>query len=241
MESTDRVVAVVQARMGSKRLPNKMMLWLNGYTISQWIWRRINLSKKISKIVFAIPSNKQNQVLDSHLRNIGAQVYLGHETNVLQRVRKAAEHHDATHIVRICGDSPFVSAAELDRLIDFYYDNSMDYVYNHRPIKNTYPDGLGGEIASANLVKELDKICTKNSEKEHMFNHIWANQSDYKIGTFNPESAKLCHPEVRLDLDTYEDYQKLLAFNVDLDSTSEEIVCEALAWQQKRKKGNLYF
>ena len=82
MESTDRVVAVVQARMGSKRLPNKMMLWLNGYTISQWIWRRINLSKKISKIVFAIPSNKQNQVLDSHLRNIGAQVYLGHETNV---------------------------------------------------------------------------------------------------------------------------------------------------------------
>ena len=121
---TRRIVGIVQARMEASRSPNKMMLSFHGYPIIDWIHHRVSKSKKLDTLVFAIPNTSQNDILEQHLTKLGAQVLRGSEKNVLDRFYKAAIAKEATHIVRICADNPFVCPDAIDDLIKHYFQES---------------------------------------------------------------------------------------------------------------------
>lgn len=217
-------VIVVQARMGSMRLPNKMMLWFHGYPVIEWVYRRLTQATLCKYIIFAIPENSTDDVLADYLLKIGAQVYRGSEPDVVSRFWGATQNLAVNQVVRICADNPFVSGSEIDRLIDFFNKGKYDYAYNHIPVNNSYPDGLGAEISNMGVLEQINREAQTSGNREHLFNYIWENESKFRIGTCNPLDSAIAHPELKLDLDTYQDYRKMLEWPVHPDMTSAEIV-----------------
>lgn len=181
-----KTVAIIQARLGSTRLPYKMMLSLHGKPIIEWVIRRVQNSKLLDDIIVAIPVSEDNDVLAKYITELGVKVYRGSESNVLNRFYESVKHEDAIYIVRICADNPLIDGNEIDNLINFYQENSCDYAYNHIPRDNLYPDGLGAEIISFELLKDMNEIVTLQHHKEHCLSYIWDNKEKYIIKTFNP-------------------------------------------------------
>ena len=224
-------VIIVQARMGASRLPNKMMLWLHGYPVVEWIYRRVRQVRFAKQIIFALPDNPSDDILAEFLTGLGALVYRGSEADVVARYWGAAQLCDAEQIVRVCADNPFVCGSEIDRLIAFFSSGDYDYAYNHIPRGNAYPDGIGAEIASSELLAKIYREARIPEHREHVFNFVWDNAGEFRIGTFDPPD-EIAHPELKLDLDTIDDYGRLLRLPVGIDMTATEIVSVALDYMK---------
>jgi len=220
------IVIIIQARMGSKRLPNKSLLYFNGYPIIDWIIERSSKSKLSNKVVVAIPNSEKDKILLTHLNKKNKNVFIGSEENVLERFYKAAEKHKATHIVRVCADNPLICSSEIDRLIKFYFRSKVDYAYNHIPKNNNYPDGIGAEIISFEILKMIYKKANKKKQFEHCFNYIWDNPKKFKIATFNAPN-KIAFPLLKLDVDTYSDFDKLNKINFNIKDTAQAIITKS--------------
>ncbi len=219
-----KTVAIIQARLGSTRLPYKMMLSLHGKPLIEWVIKRVQKSKKLDDIVVAIPISQENDILENYINKLGIKVFRGSESNVLDRFYKAVKDTDFTHIVRVCADNPLIDGNEIDNLIEFYADNSCDYAYNHIPKDNLYPDGLGAEIISFELLKFLNENAVLQHHKEHCLSYIWDNKEKFTIKTFDPPNKKLHRVDVKLDVDTFDDYYKLAMKNFDINTSSEELI-----------------
>jgi spore coat polysaccharide biosynthesis protein SpsF len=227
MLKSGSVVAIIQARMGAARLPNKMMLHLHGYPICEWVFRRVSSAKHIDNVVFALPDTSQDDLLEKFLNSIGANTIRGSETDLISRFVKASQKTSADYIVRICADNPLICASEIDRLVEFYNDEVCDYAYNHIPKNNHYPDGLGAEICAIKILKEINEKATKIEHREHLFNYIWDNHTDYIIKTFEPPK-ELAYSELKLDVDSINDYKKLLEKQYRIDMSAQQVVNLAL-------------
>ena len=238
------IVALIQARMGSTRLPCKMMLSLHGLPLIDWVTRRVAVSRLLNKVVVATSEAPINDPLALHLERRGVEVFRGPEDDVLKRFRLAAEKTRATHIVRICADNPLIWGGEIDSLIRHYRerldhpgadgspvrpDGNTLYAYNHIPRGNLYPDGLGAEMISWPLLRLLDTTASVPAHREHCLSYIWDNPQRFVISTFDPPDPGLRHPEVKLDVDTPEDYRKLALLPVTVDMPPAEVIRLALA------------
>jgi spore coat polysaccharide biosynthesis protein SpsF len=224
MEKAEKIVVIVQARMGSRRLPNKTMLPLHGYPIIEWVYRRIGKAKFPDCLVFAIPDTSKNDPLADFLKTISANVYRGNEMDLLDRFYHSARKWKATHIVRVTADCPFVSGSEVDHLIEFFQSNRYDYAYNHIPVNNRYPDGIGAEIMSFEILEKLYNEVRDPYDREHVSTYIRSHPELFEIGTFDPRDPRLHFPAIRVDLDTQQDYEKLSRLNVNINMDAHEII-----------------
>lgn len=219
-----KIIGVIQARLGSTRLPYKMMLSLHGKPLIEWVVRRVQKSKLLDEVVVAIPISKDNDVLARNLKELNVKVFRGSESNVLNRFFESVKGENTTHVVRICADNPLIDANEIDNLIKFYQKNHCDYAYNHIPKDNLYPDGLGAEIISYNLLESLNTIVESQHHKEHSLLYISDNNEKYTIKTFNPTDKNLHHPELRFDVDTFDDYYNLYMKDIHINMSSLDLV-----------------
>ena len=219
--------AIIQARVGATRLPNKMFLYLHGHPIVEWVFHRVSQSKKVDQILFAIPDIEQDNLLAWYLESIGATVFRGSESDLVDRYYQAAKSVSAENVVRICADNPLICASEIDCLIDYFQHRQCDYAYNHIPRNNRYPDGLGTEICRMELLEEIHAKATKPEHREQLFNYLWDHSDQYTIETFDPPED-LAHPELKLDLDTQEDYKRLLEKPYRIGMSATDIVQTAL-------------
>jgi len=221
------VVALIQARMGSARLPCKMMLHLRGLPVIDWVVQRTAVSRLLDRMIVAVSDNPLDDPLVQHLESRGTQVFRGPEDDVLRRFRLAAEQAGAAHVVRICADNPLIWGGEIDTLIRHYQylpDIERAYAYNHIPLHNLYPDGFGAEILSFALLRLLDEEATLPRQREHCLSFIHDNPERFLISTFDPPNPVLRRPDIRLDLDRPEDYRKLALMPIHPDMAPEEIV-----------------
>ncbi len=226
-----RTVAIIQARMGATRLPGKMMLLLHEYPIIEWVVRRTLTARRLDDLVVAIPDTPADDVLYDYLRNcLKVNVFRGSEKDVLGRFVASARDFNASHVVRICADNPLISGEVIDDLIKFFYDNPCDYAYNQGDsgVTNAYPDGLGAEIVSSLLLEWLDKNTSEPRHREHCMSYIIDHPDKFTIKTFNPPDPAIAHPELKLDIDTLEDYIQLWKLNVNMSMSAREIVAVAL-------------
>lgn len=219
-----RVVGIAQARLGSSRLPFKSLLCLRGEPLIDWVMTRLKQSRYLDDIVAAIPDSPLDDILAAHLEKRGISVFRGSENDVLKRFHEAAQHARADYIVRICADNPLVSGEAIDRLICFYCSSDCDYAWNHIPRNNLWPDGLGAEMASATLLRRLDHEASLPAQREHCFNYIWDNLEKFHVATFDPEEAWLRRPEVKLDIDTAEDFRRLALMPINPRMNLEELM-----------------
>ena len=219
-----KIVGIIQARLGSTRLPNKMLLSLHGKPIIEWVVKRVKKSHQLDDIIVAIPDTQNDDILANYVKKLGINVFRGSEDNVLERFYKSIEDKDFSYIVRICADNPLICPNEIDNLISFYKKENPDYAYNHIPKNNLYPDGLGAEMISFELLKYLYHNVTKPQHKEHCLSYITDNSDEFIIKTFNPLDKELYHPELKFDIDTFEDYKYLMSKDFDIDIKAKELI-----------------
>lgn len=219
-----KVIGIIQARIGSTRLPYKMMLTLHGKPLIEWVIKRVQKSKLLDEIIVAIPVSEDNDILEKYIQKLGIKVFRGSESNVLNRFYESVKLENATQIVRICADNPLIDGIELDNLVNFYQTNICDYAYNHIPKNNLYPDGLGAEIISFDLLKNLNDIVESQHHKEHCLSYVHDNAEKYIIKTFNPPDKNLHHPELKFDVDTFDDYRQLCIKDFDINISSQDLI-----------------
>ena len=223
-EKGGRVVAIVQARLGSTRLPLKSLLTLHGLPIIDWVTQRLGRARRLDGLIVAVPDTELDRVLFEHLTRRGVPVMAGPEEDVLARFAQAAKQADAGLVVRVCADNPCIWGEAVDRLVEFYRKGGCEYAYNHIPRGNLWPDGLGAEILSRDLLEELDKRATLPGQREHCLNYIWDNAGRYRIATFDPEEPWLRRPELKLDVDSAEDFRRLALLPLSPAMDAREII-----------------
>jgi len=219
-----RVVGIIQARMGSSRLPLKMLLSLHGKPIIEWVVKRVQKAKLLDDIVVAIPNTPQDDILANYLKKLNVHVFRGSEVDVLARFYFAAKEYKATDIVRICADNPLIDPMAIDDLIAFYQKEKGDYVYNHIPKNNLYPDGFGAEITSFEHLEYMYLYAKEEKYREHCMSYIVDNPQKFHIKTFNPKDKNLHYPNLKFDIDTFEDYAYLANKDFDIDISAKELV-----------------
>lgn len=227
------VVAIIQARMGSSRLPLKSLVTLNGAPIIDWVTDRVGAAREISAAVVATPDTRLDKPLRDHLKSRGIRVIKGSENDVLARFLLAARQTNADLVLRVCADNPFIWPEAIDRLVRFYRAGNYDYAYNHIPRGNAWPDGLGAEILARETLEKIAKLADKPAQREHCLNYIWDNPSDFRIGSFDPEENWLRRPDIKLDIDTPEDFRRLSLPGIRTQSGAREIIA---AWDASREE-----
>ena len=223
-----RVVAVVQARMGSQRFPGKMLSQLGEHTLLDWVLQRVLRSTQVDQVVLATSTNSEDNKLVSAALRLEVNSIRGSETDVLSRFLLAADDSQADLVVRVCADNPFIAPEELDRLIVDHRAKSVDYSCNHQQkLSNKYADGFGAEIFSRDLLKKLAIQTTQQAHREHVTSYIWDNQKEFKINAVTAP-AELAFPEVKLDIDTPAELAVLNVFvrqySVKIETKAAEIV-----------------
>jgi len=167
------ITAIIQARIGSKRLPAKVLLKIKGKTILEHIVGRVSKSKLIGEIIVATTMLKEDLKIVNLCSKIGIRVYCGSENDVLDRYFQTARLVSAKHIVRITADCPLMDPKIIDEVIKLHLSNKADYTSN--TIKETFPDGEDVEVFTfETLCKawEKAKLC---SEREHVTPYIRNN------------------------------------------------------------------
>lgn len=223
-----KFLCVVQARIGSTRLKNKMLLDLDGDPLIIRVSKRLLSSKKITQTVFAIPDTSENEVLGKFLQAAGQCVVFGDELNVYDRFlktiketeEKKSENYD--FIIRVCADNPFVDGRVIDQLIDYVLENNCDYSFNNIPRwENNYPDGFGAEIINKDVLKSLNDKNLTSENLEHVTSYIWKNREEFLI---KYPKLQIDYSKVKLDIDNIEDYNKIKEFIKFLKANNAELV-----------------
>lgn len=161
-----RVVAIVQARMGSTRLPNKVMKPIGGIPMIELLLARLSRAKEVDQIVVATSVDNRNRPLADHVRKLGYACELGSEDDVLDRYVRAARAHRADVVVRITGDCPLVDAELVDEAICRFKAAGVDYFSNISP--PTYPDGLDIEVCSFKALDQASQESRTPFDREHV-------------------------------------------------------------------------
>ena len=152
-------------------------------------------------------------------------MFRGSEDDVLGRFHMAASFYNATHVVRICADNPLIWGGEIDHLIRaFLTQPGCDYAYNHVPRGNLYPDGLGAEIVPFEVLEKLEQTAALPAHREHCLSYIWEHKAQFRIHTFDPPDPRLHRPNVKLDVDTPEDFRKLALMPIHADMPPAEVI-----------------
>lgn len=179
-----KVVAIVQARMGSTRLPNKVMKPIGGIPMIELLLSRLSKSKELHQIVVATSVDQRNQPLADHVKKLGYQCEEGSENDVLDRFLHAAQAHQADVVVRITGDCPLVDPELVDECIRCFKAIDADYLSNANP--PTYPDGLDIEVFSVNALQQAARESVNTYDREHVTPYL------YKSGKFKTSSIQHC-------------------------------------------------
>lgn len=161
-----KIVALVQARIGSTRLPGKVMKPISGIPMIELLLSRLSRTKEVDQIVVATSVDQCNQSLVEHVRKLGYACEQGSENDVLERYVHAAQAHQADVVVRITGDCPLVDPGLVDKAIQHFKASELDYLCNNYP--PTYPDGLDIEVFTLKALQKANKETNKPFDREHV-------------------------------------------------------------------------
>ena len=161
-----KTVAIVQARMGSTRFPNKVMRPMAGTPMIGLLLGRLAASQRIDSIALATSDAPANEPMVDYVRGLGHLVYRGSENDVLDRYYQAAREAGADIVVRITGDCPLIDPVVVDAVIDVYEKQGVDYASNVSP--PTFPDGLDTEVFSFKALETAWREARAQPEREHV-------------------------------------------------------------------------
>jgi len=173
------ITAIVQARMGSTRLPGKVLMELCTRPLLGHVVERLHHSKRLERIVVATSASPLDDRVESFCRQEGILCYRGREDDVLDRYFMAAKSYAADPVVRVTADCPLIDPVVLDETIDAFLREKCDYASN--TIDRTYPDGLDVEVFSNKALEKAWHGARMASEREHVTPYIWKRPDQFRI------------------------------------------------------------
>ncbi len=215
------VLAVIQARMGSRRLPGKVMADLCGRPLIARLVERIRQAANVDHLVLATTTAADDDDVAAWAAETGLGVVRGPESDVLARYIAVLDAYPAEFVVRVTGDNPFTDAEQLDAIVARLRDAKLDYV--HAP---GLPDGAGVDAFSAAALRRCHARARTPRHREHINAFVLENPRAFRIGVHAP-APSLRRPEIRLTVDTAADLARtrsILAGFADARPTLTEIV-----------------
>ena len=174
-----KVVAIVQARMGSTRLPGKVLKDLAGETMLARVVGRLRCASRIDEVLVATTDHTIDDPIVDECRKLPVQVFRGDQYDVLDRYFKAAEFASADVIVRITSDCPLIDSGITDKTIAYFLDELPDYAAN--TIVRTYPRGLDTEVMSFSALSRAWQKAQKPYEREHVTPYVLEHPSEFRL------------------------------------------------------------
>lgn len=231
-----KIVVVIQARTGSTRLPNKVMMPLAGRPLLERMIERVTAASLPSEVIVATTTERDDEPIRRLCDEFGVRCYSGNPTDLLDRHYRAGLACSADVVVKIPSDCPLIDPRVIDRVIGFYAGSaaSYDFVSNLHP--PSYPDGEDVEVMPINLLESAWREATLPYEREHTTPFFWEHPERYRIGNVRWERDVDYSMSHRWTIDYLEDYEFLAAVYDELCTPERSVfgIDEILALLDER-------
>ena len=222
---------IIQARLGSTRLPKKILKpFHKGKCILDIILDTLHQASSDAKVIVATTTDRSNDALVEHLKQNGELYYRGSENDVLDRFIKAAEQYEVDGIVRICSDNPFLDLKGLQTLIAIAEDSDADYIgfkINGLPSIKTH-FGFWGEFVTLDALKKVAASTDDLPAHEHVTIHIYSHPEEYRCEWIDCPDFIQGRNDIRLTVDTQEDFENAQQVYADLTKTKHNFGLEEI-------------
>jgi spore coat polysaccharide biosynthesis protein SpsF len=198
-----KVGIIIQARMGSSRLPGKVLRPIGGRPLLEHVVSRLVLTRHPVTVVVATSDLTQDDAIAEFCRTLAVECFRGSEQDVLARYYNCAKHYGFEHIVRLTADNPFTDIEELDRLIDKHLQEANAFTHSFGQL----PIGVGAEIFSFQALERSQQEGYAAHHREHVDEYLLENPGLFKQGVLDVPSSKN-KPELRLTVDTEDDWRR---------------------------------
>lgn len=200
----DMTGIIIQARLGSTRLPGKVLMKIGNKTLLEHIIYRLSfLKNKKIKIVVATSEREKDSRIAAFCRKKGVSCFRGSEENVLERYYLCAQKYGFEEIVRLTADNPFVDVEEIERLIEYRREQGADYAKSYDGL----PYGVGAEVFTFKALEKDYKESSQPHHFEHVNEYMLENPQLFKTVDL-PIPQEKRRPDIRLTVDTEEDYKR---------------------------------
>ncbi len=217
-----KIAAIIQARLGSNRLPHKVLRRLGHQTMLEWVVERVERSQLITDVMIATTDQPLDDELAVFCKRRAWNVFRGNEFDVLSRYQGAAQAIGADFVVRITSDCPFIDAGLIDQVVIAATSNSaIDYACNFYP-ERRFPRGLDVECFPKATLRRLDAVANRSDLREHVTLAVYCNPDQFSIsGVMNDIDLS----QLRWTVDTDEDF----AF---AECVAKYFGCAEFGWQE---------
>jgi spore coat polysaccharide biosynthesis protein SpsF len=229
------IITVIQTRRGSSRLPDKVLMPVQGKPLFLRQVERVAAARLAGRIIVATTLDAQDDVIEEICRQEGLDCFRGHATDVLDRHYQAALRFPADTVIKIPSDCPLIDPAVIDQVIGFYLTNlsEFDFVSNLHPA--TFPDGNDVEIMPFGTLERAWREARRPLEREHTTPYIWENPELFRIGNVVMEGGVDHSMTHRFTIDYAEDYAFIRAVFDELYPGNPEFgVNDILALLERR-------
>ncbi|MFD2046674.1 cytidylyltransferase domain-containing protein [Ornithinibacillus salinisoli] len=198
-----KVVAIIQARMGSSRLPGKVLKQVLGKELLTYQLERVSRSKYMSDVIVATTNNNRDKEIVSLCKSLDILYYTGPEEDVLKRYYMAAQHVNADVVIRLTGDCPIIDPELIDRITETYLLHNPKYQLVTNTLERTFPRGMDIEVFSLQVLKEAHKQAVSKPDREHVTRYIVNHPESFSL--LNVSNSRN-DSHYRWTVDTMEDF-----------------------------------
>jgi len=184
-----KIVCIIQARMGSSRLPGKVLKEICGYPMLDWVVHRAKNAAYISTVLVATTLEHNDDAIAKWCQDNAVPCYRGAAQDVLDRFYRAAKTENADVIVRLTADCPLIDPHIIDDVIDLFFVEKADFAANRLPppFSRTFPIGLDVEVVSFSALEKAWHAATKQFEREHVLPYLYAEDGRFHISVLDAE------------------------------------------------------
>ncbi|WP_430788226.1 cytidylyltransferase domain-containing protein [Virgibacillus flavescens] len=198
-----KVAAIIQARMGSTRLPGKVLKKVLKKPLLAYQLERVQRSNYLNEILVATTDQNKDDAIVSFCQNYGLSVFRGSETDVLTRYYNAADYVKADVIVRLTSDCPLIDPNQIDKVIERYHSHNHPLQYVSNTLKRTLPRGMDTEVFSIQALQKAYEKAESKTDREHVTRYIVNNPQLFKLSNV---SNSINYSHHRWTVDTIEDF-----------------------------------
>jgi len=207
MQDDQNIVAIIQARMGSTRLPGKVLMEVDGVPLLETMLTRVASSKLLDKIVIATSTLSKDDQIEIFCKKHNYEYFRGSENDVLSRYYKCAKLFNADVIVRLTADCPLIDPKIIDSVINYFWEKGVDYAGNTAPPEtSTFPDGSDVEVFTIKSLEKAYKEAKDPKDREHVTFYLWKYNHGFTTAQFSQSND---WSKYRFTVDYLEDFEVL--------------------------------
>lgn len=200
-----RPTAIIQARMGSERLPGKVLMQLGDKQVLEHLIERVSRAAGIGRVLIATTDLEPDNAIAAFATTVNLGLYRGDSSDVLLRYVEAAAVDSSPAVLRITGDCPLIDPAVIDAVIGAWWNDGQPYDYAGNTLERTFPDGMDAEVMTLETLERLDKQ-SNGIDREHVTSSLVRDPEPFRC--INIEYSRFL-ADIRMTIDTDDDLAKL--------------------------------